>query len=142
MKKEIELSVMLFENGGVEVDNSNFSEQTYTKGMIAFVGKIDGRCKYYDPLLAMEKAGLVTCVSDNESMFPEYKATKLFKNKFVPKLMYFNKNMVESMTNKINEAINLTPYTEKQGWDLLADKQVSNLDVYQKSTKQIAELLN
>lgn len=142
MKKEIELSVMLFDDGEVEIDNSNFSEQTYTKGTINFIGEVDGRRKYYDPLLTMEKAGLVTRVSDKESMFSEYKATKLFKDKFVPKAMHFDENMVERMTSKVNEAINLTPYTEKQGWNLLANKQLSNIDVYQKTTKQIAELLN
>lgn len=141
MEMDITLSIELYNDGTVMLDNSSYSERTYESGTVKFTGKIDGRRKTFNPMETMEKAGLVTTEHD-ENMFPDYKATSKLYKVFTSTglVLGFTDNI--STRDRLNSIIKEAGVPQQQAFTNLKNANVVAVaDVYRLSNKKLKEII-
>ncbi len=141
MKKDIELSIELYKDGTVMMETSSYSEKTHKVGTVEFTGTIDGRCKTFNPMEAMERSGLVTTKHDG-NMFPNYKATNEFYKAFTSTglVLGFADNI--STQGRLNSSIEEAGVPQQQAFTSLTDAGVTTMaDVYQLSDQKLKEII-
>lgn len=141
MKKYVEIEVVLLNDGTAEMYTGSFINQGYTRGTIAFTATMDGRRRTYNPLEAMEVAGLVKRTSDGESLFSTYKVTESFKKLFKPTFIKFNDSQVSEQKQKISEACKLAGVSDEDGWAILTKREMTNLDLFNSNVEGLANLI-
>ena len=141
MKKDIELDVALFKDGTVMLDNCSYSEQTYESGTVDFTATLDGRRKTFDPMEALERAGLVTTKHD-ESMFPDYKATDKLHKAFTSTGLVLGYEDATNTQERLKGFIESVGVTQEQAFKNLKSAGVTTVaDVYQLSHKKLKAII-
>lgn len=141
MKKDIALNIELYKDGTVMLEDSNFKGHTYDGGTVEFTATIDGRRKTFDPMEALERAGLVTTEHD-ESMFPDYKATDKLHKAFTSTglVLGFTDNI--NTRERLNSLMENTGVIHQQAFTNLKNAGVTDMaDVYQLSDEELKTII-
>lgn len=141
MEMDITLDVALFKDGTVMLDNCSYSEQTYESGTVEFTGKVDGRRKTFNPMEALETAGLVITKHD-ESMFPDYKATNKLYRAFTSTGLVLGYEDATNTQERLKGFIESVGVTQEQAFKNLKSAGVTGVaDVYQLSHKKLKAII-